>query len=117
MNARTFRSFVKTAMELQADLDTPSDYAMVRAAVGAKYPGITKHAWDAGELAGLGVLATPSAASLAGHPMKEKHKDVAEVAGLGMLAAPYAHNIAAKRSTRYAASGMGQRLSKIFGHH
>jgi hypothetical protein len=38
MNSRMFRSFVKTAMELQADQDTPGDYAMVKAAVAAKFP-------------------------------------------------------------------------------
>lgn len=116
MNSRMFKSFVKTAMELQADLDTPSDYTMTRAAVDAKFPGITKMAWNSGELAGLGMLATPAASNLAGHPMKEKHKDVAEVAGLGMLAAPYAHNIAAARSARYAASPVGQKLTRVFAH-
>lgn len=35
----------------------------------------------------LGVLAGPSAAALAGHPVSEKTKDVAEVAGLGGLIA------------------------------
>jgi hypothetical protein len=102
-------------MELQSDLETPPDYTMVKAAVAAKY-GIQKVAWNAGELTGLGVLATPAAANLAGRPMKEKHKDVAEVAGLGMLAAPYAHNIASKRSAGYAASGLGKHLERIFSH-
>lgn len=36
---------------------------------------------------GLGILAAPSAAGLAGHPMNEKAKEVAEVGGLGVLAA------------------------------
>lgn len=115
MNIHTLRSFVKTAMALQTDDETPDDYTMVRAAVEAKY-GIEKRAWNAGELAGLGVLAAPAASNLAGHPMKEKHKDVAEVAGLGMLAAPYAHNIAQGRSSRYAASGVGKKLQHIFSH-
>jgi hypothetical protein len=115
MNAATFRAFAKTARALQADPDAPDDYAMVKAAVEAKY-GITKRAWNAGELAGLGILAAPSVASLANHPMKEKHKDIAEVTGLGMLAAPYAHNIATNRSARYAASGVGQRLARVFNH-
>lgn len=218
MDIRTFRSFVKTAMELQADQDTPGDYTMVRAAVEAKF-GILKEAvsdeWvikktrsgaanasddrlrgfvdrrnqassnapnlshkmkndhaamaaehvlqsrgsspklpvpkttglnikhvgaglgaaglmagaallhnrkekkaglDHLELAGLGTLAIPAAAGLAGHHVSDKTKDVAEVAGLGMLAAPYVHNLAAKRSARYAASGVGQRLAKAFAH-
>lgn len=116
MNARTFRSFVKTAMALQTDNDTPADYHLVKTAVAMKY-GLGKTAGiDALELAGLGTLAAPAVAGLSGHHMKEKHKDVAEVAGLGILAAPYAHNIAAKRSARYAASGVGERLGRIFSH-
>lgn len=115
MDARMFRSFARTAMELQSDADTPSDYTMVKAAVAAKY-GIQKIAWNSGELAGLGILAAPAAANLAGRPMQDKTKDVAEVTGLGMLAAPYAHNIAASRSARYAGSGVGQRLSRVFTH-
>lgn len=114
MNARMFRSFVKTAMELQADQDTPGDYVATRAAVEAKFGKIA--GMNGLELAGLGTLAAPSVASLAGHPMKEKHKDVAEVAGLGILAAPYVHNVAAARSARYANSGVGQRLAKAFSH-
>jgi len=39
------------------------------------------------ELGGLGVLAAPSVAGLAGHPMGEKAKEIAEVGGLGVLAA------------------------------
>ena len=179
MNAATFRSFARTAIELQADHETPAEYTMIKAAVAAKYGltkeavspkwiqarvnssknttsrledfvhsmrskmddpgltgrnwldhddahttavaalhrrGVTKIAWNAGELAGLGILAAPAAANLSGRPMKEKHKDVAEVTGLGMLAAPYAHNIAANRSAGYAASGIGQRLTKAFSH-
>ena len=115
MNAVTFRSFARTAIELQADHETPADYTMIKAAVAAKY-GLQKIAWNAGELAGLGILASPAAANLSGRPMKEKHKDVAEVTGLGMLAAPYAHNIAANRSAGYAASGIWQRLTKAFSH-
>lgn len=115
MNAATFRSFARTAVELQSDEDTPRDYPMIKAAVAAKY-GLRKVAWNSGELAGLGVLAAPAVSNLSGRPMNEKHKDVAEVAGLGMLAAPYAHNIAAQRSARYAGSGIGQRLGKIFAH-
>lgn len=116
MNARMFKAFVKEAMALQADAHTPPDYTMIKAAVAARFPGLQKRAWDAGELAGLGVLAVPSVMSLAGHPMKEKHKDVAEVAGLGMLAAPYAHNMAVRRSPGYAASGIGQKLEGVFNH-
>lgn len=115
MDARMFRSFTRTAMELQSDTDMPTDYTMIKAAVEAKY-GIQKIAWNSGELAGLGILAAPAAASLAGRPMQDKSKDVAEVTGLGMLAAPYAHNMAAARSARYANSGVGQRLSRVFSH-
>ena len=39
------------------------------------------------EAAGLGILAAPSVAGLAGHPMNEKTKEIAEVGGLGVLAA------------------------------
>jgi len=116
MDARTFRSFVKTAMALQMDENTPPDHVMIKAAVAAKFPGLQKRAWDAGELAGLGILAAPAAANLAGHPMKEKHKDVAEVAGLGMLAAPYAHKMLAARNASYAGSRVGQGLTRVFGH-
>lgn len=115
MNAATFRSFARTAIDLQADDDTPGDYVMVKAAVAAKY-GLRKLAWNSGELAGLGILAAPAAANLTGRPLNERHKDVAEVTGLGMLAAPYAHNVAVNRSARYAGSGIGQRLGKIFSH-
>jgi hypothetical protein len=192
MNAITFRSFARTAMELQSDSDTPPEYVMIKAAVAAKY-GLqkesasegwlrrmtasgarnatdsrlakfqnnrlmaartaragedtahnnhvmssnfhadsaaqnevsyrskfqrpqTKLAWNSGELAGLGILAAPSASNLAGHQWGEKAKDVSEVTGLGMLAAPYAHNIAAARSSRYANSGIGKRLAKAFSH-
>lgn len=117
MNARTFSSFVKTAMALQADLETPPDYVMIKAAVAAKFPKLAAGNWsNALELGGLGVLAAPATASLAGHEMTQKHKDMAEVGGLGMLAAPYAHNIAAGRSAGYAGSRMGQTLTKAFGH-
>lgn len=115
MDAATFRSFARTAIELQSDTDTPRDYTMVKAAVAAKY-GLRKIAWNSGELAGLGILAAPSASSLAGRPWGEKAKDVSEVAGLGMLAAPYAHNMAAARSARYANSGIGQKLTRVFAH-
>lgn len=114
MDIRTLRSFVKTAMELQADQDTPGDYVAVRAAVEARFGKIA--GLDHLELAGLGTLAAPAAAGLAGYHPSEKTKEVAEVAGLGMLAAPYAHNIAAKRSARYAASRLGQRLTRAFAH-
>ncbi len=114
MNARMFQSFVKTAMELQADHDTPGDYVATRAAVEAKFGKIA--GLDHLELAGLGTLAAPAAAGLAGYHPSERTKNVAEVAGLGMLAAPYAHNIAAKRSARYAASGVGKYLTKAFTH-
>lgn len=126
MDALIFRSFVRTAMELQADEDTPGDYTMVKAAAEAKFgiikeaaqrlTGMFKKAWNSGELAGLGILAAPSASSLAGHPWGEKSKDVSEVAGLGLLAAPYAHNIAAGRNARYANSGIGRGLTRAFSH-
>lgn len=193
MDALTFRSFTRTAIELQSDADTPPDYTMIKAAVEAKYglykeaasPGWirqmtasgarkatdsriaqfqnrrigaarvaragadTPHnshvmrsnyhadaqaqrevdfrskfqnpkqklaAWNSGELAGLGILASPAAANLAGRPLKDKTKDVAEVTGLGMLAVPYAHSIAASRSAQYAGSRVGKRLSRAFSH-
>lgn len=115
MDARMFRSFARTAIELQSDVDTPPDYTMVKAAVEAKY-GLHKTAWNSGELAGLGILAAPAAANLAGKPMQDKSKDVAEVTGLGMLAAPYAHNIAKTRNARYASSGIGKTLESVFSH-
>lgn len=36
---------------------------------------------------GLGILAVPSVAGLAGHPMSDRNKEIAEVGGLGILAA------------------------------
>ncbi len=125
MNARMFRAFVKTAMELQADNDTPGDYVLAKAAAMAKFPklaaGVLNAAVHPGyanhlELAGLGVLAAPAVANMAGHPMDEKWKDRAEVAGLGILAAPYAHNLIAARNARYANSGFGRKLTQIFAH-
>ena len=53
--------------------------------------GFEKRASHVADLAGLGVLAAPSIASLSGKPWKEKTKDKAEVAGLGILAAPSAY--------------------------
>jgi len=44
------------------------------------------------EVAGLGVLAVPSVAGLAGNHMEDKTKDMMEVGGLGMLAAPSAYH-------------------------
>lgn len=187
MDALTFRSFARTAMELQSDSDTPREYTMIKAAVAAKY-GISKEAasegwirrmtasgarkasdpriakflnnranaasaaragadtphnqhiirsnyhaasqgfqeeahrsmfkrklaWNTGELAGLGILAAPSASNLAGKEWGDKSKDVSEVTGLGMLAAPYAHNMASSKSVRYANSQVGQRLARAF---
>lgn len=83
---------------------------------GGLLGGMAKKAWNTGELAGLGILAAPSASNLAGHPWGEKSKDVSEVTGLGLLAAPYAHNIATGRSARYANSGIGRGLAKAFSH-
>ena len=49
-------------------------------------------AWhDLAELGGLGILAVPSVASLAGNPLDEQNKEIAEVAGLGLLATPSVH--------------------------
>lgn len=115
MDIRTFRSFVKTAMALQADQDTPGDYVAVKAAVEAKFGKIAGYGNHIG-LAGLGTLAAPSVANMVGHPMSEKNKDRAEVVGLGVLGGEYAHNIAAARSARYAKSGIGQRLGRILAH-
>lgn len=43
MDKTIFRYFIKAAMELQSDVDTPYNYIMVKAAVEAKY-GISKEA-------------------------------------------------------------------------
>lgn len=43
---------------------------------------------DVAELGGLGILALPSIADLAGHPWDKTEKDVTEISGLGILAAP-----------------------------
>jgi len=51
---------------------------------------------DVAEIGGLGLLAAPSVADLAGDPWKEKNKALAEIAGLGILAAPSAHNLIGK---------------------
>src|SRR5690348_8147812 len=91
MNARTFKMFVKTAIALQADNDTPADYVMVRAAVEAKFPKLAENPYA--ELAGLGTLAVPSIQEMRNKPMSEKKKAVYEVGGLGILAAPYARNV------------------------
>lgn len=58
----------------------------------AFFIGFEKQAnlYHAAELAGLGILAAPSVASMAGKPLSEKKKDLAEVAGLGVLAVPSA---------------------------
>lgn len=58
-----------------------------------KKASVSDHLYHGAELAGLGVLAAPSIASLRGKPWKEKNKDIAEVAGLGILAAPSAYHI------------------------
>lgn len=53
----------------------------------------------AAEIAGLGILAAPSAASLAGKPVSEKTKDISEIAGLGVLALPSIAHFASKSKT------------------
>lgn len=50
----------------------------------------------AAELAGLGILAAPSVAELAGKKVDERKKAGAEVAGLGILAAPSLHHYGSK---------------------
>jgi hypothetical protein len=109
MDPEVFRIFVKVAAELQCEApDMPPDYIPVRAAVEAKYPGLTKEADNPYvELAGLGTLAVPSVANMMGHPVSDRTKDLTEVGGLGILAAPYAHQLAMKNS-RYA--GLAGRL-------
>jgi hypothetical protein len=62
------------------------------------------------ELAGLGVLAAPSASHLLGHEMSDKHKAQAEVGGLGMLAAPYAHDILKKKTGFDAVKAIGSKF-------
>ncbi len=44
------------------------------------------------EVAGLGILAAPSVASLAGQPMSEHNSHMAELGGLGVLAGPSAYH-------------------------
>lgn len=58
-----------------------------------KIGGIGSHA---AEVAGLGILAGPSAAHLMGKNVSEKNKSRAEVAGLGVLAAPSVMHLAKK---------------------
>lgn len=87
-------------------------YGLSRLLKKEKHAGYGNHIG----LAGLGTLALPSVANMAGHPMSEKNKDRAEVVGLGVLGGEYAHNIAAARSARYAKSGIGQRLGRILSH-
>lgn len=77
----------------------------------AFWNGFEKRANVAAELAGLGILAVPSVASLAGHPVSEKTKDVSEVAGLGTLAAPYVKP--AYQGIRGGASSLIQRAKPM----
>lgn len=56
----------------------------------AFWNGFLKQASVAAELAGLGMLAVPSAMHLAKKPIKEDTAHKLELAGLGTLAAPYA---------------------------
>lgn len=44
------------------------------------------------EVAGLGILAAPSAMSLAGNPMSDHASHATELAGLGVLAGPSAYH-------------------------
>ena len=46
MDARTLRSFVKEAIALQADDDTPADYVPTVAAIEARFPGLRKTSMD-----------------------------------------------------------------------
>jgi hypothetical protein len=59
----------------------------------AKEASMTEHALD---VAGLGILAAPTVASMAGSDFKKKNKDRAELAGLGVLAAHPAYTIGKK---------------------
>lgn len=99
MNAATFRSFVKTAAELQLrDDDVSSDYLRVHAAVLEKYPTLQKlSSWGemaghAAEVGGLGILAAPTVQHLRGEKkeMSDRKKAAYELGGLGVLAAPSA---------------------------
>lgn len=50
--------------------------------------------WEhAAEIGGLGILAAPTIADMAGHPMSKKWKDRSELAGLGVLAGPAAKHL------------------------
>ncbi len=70
----------------------------VKQAPGAvtKAPGminrLTHAAPHLNEVAGLGILAAPSVASLAGKPMSEHNSHMAELGGLGVLAGPSAYH-------------------------
>lgn len=56
------------------------------------------------ETVGLGILAAPSVAGLAGRPMEDKTKELAEVGGLGVLAAHPAYELG--HATVGAAKGL-----------
>lgn len=58
--------------------------------------GFMKAASHAAELAGLGMLAAPSAAELSGHKVNSATKSKIELAGLGTLAAPSAMAVGKK---------------------
>ena len=109
MNPATFRAFVKEALALQNDPNTPPGYVETKAAVLAKMASAApSRIGDVAELAGLGTLAAPAAHHLLSKGKKEwseKNKARAEVAGLGILAAPYAHRLAMRRGLYARAAG------------
>lgn len=65
-----------------------------------KKANIGEHIAHGAEIAGLGILAAPSIAHLAGKNWSEKTKSKMEVGGLGVLAAPSVAHFAKKFVTR-----------------
>ena len=65
------------------------------------------------EAAGLGILAAPSVAGLAGHPMGEKTKEIAEVGGLGILAAHPTYELG--HAAVNAVKGLGNVVNNLRG--
>jgi len=65
---------------------------------------------------GLGILAAPSIAGIAGHPINENAKEVAEVGGLGVLAAHPTYELANHYLPESVKNRIGQTASNVGGH-
>lgn len=94
---------------LNAHLNSPANAGMG----GKKIVKVGSMGSHAAELAGLGILAGPSAAHLAGKEMSEKNKARAEVAGLGVLAAPSALAVGKKAVGKGKAILRAARVNKL----